>query len=335
MSGDCSKRVVRGGSWVNDQLKLRTAHRDGYELSYSENYDGFRVAMDISPVSSSAQPNKVKPEERTIQKESINPPRSENKADRGRKPSKSGSVFKDCDQCPEMVVIPAGSFMMGSPAEPESDPFSNTKPVKFIEDNEKPQHRVVIQSFAIGKFEITQEQWYAVMGNNPSKNKSRKLPVENISWDDAQLFAIELSKKTGNRYRLPSEAEWEYAARAGSTTIFPWGNSDTELNIYASKGSSTSPVGSKKPNPFGLYDMIGNVLEWTQDCWNENYNGAPVDGSAWTSSNCYRWVLRGGDWNDGHQYLRSAYRYGFTHEMLTLSTHDFRQTYGLRIARDL
>jgi formylglycine-generating enzyme required for sulfatase activity len=225
---------------------------------------------------------------------------------------KPGAVFKDCDDCPEMVVIPAGSFLMGSPPDPEPDPFSNAKPEKFGKDNEKPQHRVDIQSFAIGKYEVTQEQWYAVMGNNPSFNKGRKLPVENVSWDDAQLFVQKLSQKTGKKYRLPSEAEWEYAARAGSTTTYPWGNSESELHVHAwfnAIAYAPNPVGLKKPNQFGLHDMIGNVWEWTQDCWNENYKNAPTDGSAWISGNCSFPVLRGGSWVDFPKVLRTANRH--------------------------
>ena len=228
---------------------------------------------------------------------------------------KPGAVFKDCDECPEMVVIPAGSFMMGSPPDPEQDPFSNAKPVKIGEDNEKPQHRVDIQSFAIGKYEVTQEQWFAVMGNNPSSKKGRTLPVENVSWDDAQLFVQKLSQKTGKKYRLPSEAEWEYAARGGSTTTYPWGNSYAESHVYAwfnAIANATNPVGLKKPNQFGLYDMLGNVWEWTQDCWIGNYKGAPTDGSAWTGDfeigNCAQRVLRGGSWVNDPDHLRSAIR---------------------------
>ena len=212
---------------------------------------------------------------------------------------KPGAVFKDCDECPEMVVIPAGSFMMGSPPDPEQDPFSNAKPVKIGEDDEKPLHPVTIQSFTMGKYEVTQGQWYAVMGNNPSSNKGRTLPVENVSWVDAQLFVQKLSQKTGKKYRLPTEAEWEYAARGGSATKFFWGNSDTELHVYAwfrAIANATNPVGLKKPNQFGLYDMMGNVWELTQDCWHENYEGAPTDGSAWTGGDCSRRVVRGGSW---------------------------------------
>ena len=188
------------------------------------------------------------------------------------------------------------------------------KPVEIGEDNEKPQHRVNVQSFAIGKYEITQEQWFAVMGNNPSKNKGRTLPVENVSWDDAQLFVQKLSQKTGKKYRLPSEAEWEYAAREGSTTKYPWGSSDAELHVYAwfsAIAHATNPVGIKKPNQFGLYDMIGNAWEWTQDCWNGNYSGAPTDGSAWIRGDCSGRVLRGGSWDVSPQRLHTAGRSGY------------------------
>ena len=242
----------------------------------------------------------------------------------------AGTVFKDCDDCPEMVVIPAGSFLMGSPPDPEQDPFSDTKPVKVGEENEKPQRRVQIQLFAIGIFEVTQERWFAVMGNNPSSNKGRKLPVEQISWDDTQLFVQKLSQKTGKKYRLPTEAEWEYAARAGSTSTYPWGNRDGESHVYAwfnANANATNPVGLKKQK-FGLHDMMGNVWEWTQDCWNGNYKGSPTDGTAWLSGDCSQRVLRGGSWGSSPLDLRAASRYR--------STTAFRNSYvGFRVARDL
>ena len=249
---------------------------------------------------------------------------------------KPGAVFKDCDECPEMVVIPAGSFMMGSPPDPEPDPFSNAKPIKIGKDYEKPQHRVNIRSYALGKFEVTQEQWFAVMGSNPSANKGRTLPVENVSWDDVQVFVQKLSQKTGKKYRLPSEAEWEYATRGGSTSTFPWGNSDSQLHAYAfldPKSNTTNPVGLKKANQFGLYDMIGNVYEWTQDCWNPNYSGAPTDGSAWTSGDCSRRVLRGGSWNFFERDLRTAYRDGVTNR-LRLNYFGFRVAMSIEKTND-
>jgi len=213
------------------------------------------------------------------------------------------AAFKDCEECPEMINIPAGTFLMGS------DPFTNV-----ANEFEKPQHRVQIQAFAMGKYEVTQEQWYAVMGYNPSVNKGRKLPVENISWDEAGLFAQKISQKTGKNYRLPTEAEWEYAARAGTTTTYFWGEDKKQTKEYAWYDSisenKSQIVGLKKPNQFGLYDMFGNVWEWTQDCWNENYNGAPNDGSAWIAGNCStKRVMRGGEWGSHPDGLRSAFRF--------------------------
>ena len=242
-----------------------------------------------------------------------------------------GTIIKDCPECPEMVVLPSGSFLMGSPPDPEPDPFSNEKPETIGEVNEKPQHRVQIQSFAIGKYEVTQEQWYAVMGNNPSGNKGRTLPVEQVSWDDIQQFIAKLNQKTGQKYRLPSEAEWEYAARAGSTSIYPFGDSDMELHVYAwfsAIAGGTNPVGLKRPNQFGLFDMLGNVWEWTQDCWHRNYAGAPTEGSAWTTgcSDNFR-VLRGGAWNNLYPVLlRSATRIRYFPDYRNLSV-------GFRLAR--
>ena len=249
----------------------------------------------------------------------------------GRVPA-SPEVIKDCADCPEMVVIPAGSFLMGSPVDPPEDPFSNDPVKKNGEPNERPQHLVQVRSFAIGKYEVTQEQWYAVMGSNPSNNKGRKLPVEQVSWNDAQQFIAKLNQKTGKRYRLPSEAEWEYAARAGSTTKWSFGDDESELLDYAWGGFSvfnTQEVGQKLRNEFGLFDMHGNVWEWTQDCWHENYSGAPADGSAWII-NCIGIgrVLRGGSWRIDPTGLRSAGRFRFT--------PDYRDySFGLRLARTL
>jgi formylglycine-generating enzyme required for sulfatase activity len=224
-----------------------------------------------------------------------------------------GIIIKDCPECPEMVVLPSGSFLVGSAPDPEPDPFSNEKPKAIGHPSEKPQHRVQIQSFAIGKYEVTQEQWFAVMGNNPSGNKGRTLPVEQVSWDDIQQFIAKLNQKTGQKYRLPSEAEWEYAARAGTTTEWSHGNDGSKLGHHAWYGKNsegkTQSVGQKLPNAFGLYDVYGNVWEWTQDCWHETYVGAPADGSAWvTGCSGTQRVLRGGSWLGFPAYLRSANR---------------------------
>ncbi len=234
--------------------------------------------------------------------------------------NKPVATFKDCGDCPEMVIIPAGSFLMGLPPFPKvaSDPFSENKEPEtitcysglgFISGDEaaSPQHLVQIKSFAIGKYEVTQEEWYAVMGTNPSRNKGRTLPVEKVSWDDAQKFVERLSKKTGKKYRLPSEAEWEYVARGGTNTTFHWGDDASKLFDHAWVDSNSDnapvsdrlkfvpirPVGLKTPNQFGVYDILGNVEEWTQDCWKDNYKGAPTDGSARTQWLCDWRVSRG------------------------------------------
>ncbi|ELP56163.1 SUMF1/EgtB/PvdO family nonheme iron enzyme [Microcystis ichthyoblabe FBCC-A1114] len=208
----------------------------------------------------------------------------------------------------EMVSLPAGQFIMGSA---DSDPDAW--------DAEKPQHQVKVNSFAIGKYPVTQAQYEAVMGTNPSHFKNNSWlknnlqnPVENVSWNDAQAFCQKLSQITGKTHRLPTEAEWEYACRAGTTTRYYFGDDASQLGDYAwYKGNSqntTHPVGQKKPNAWGLYDMIGNVWEWCEDNWHDNYIGAPKDGSAWlTNDNDYP-ILRGGCWYNGPDGCRSAYR---------------------------
>ena len=238
------------------------------------------------------------------------------------RPVQPGTTFKDCDDCPEMVVIPSGTFMMGT----KGDPFAKIPSPK----DEQPQHAVSIRSFSIGKYEVTQEQWYSVMGKTPSNFKGRTLPVERVSWNDTQEFIQKLNAKTGKTYRLPTEAEWEYTARAGSQTAFSFGDNESELGKYAwfndNSSGQTHPVGEKQPNAFGLFDMHGNVWEWTQDCWNENYVGAPNDSSAWTQGDCSRRVLRGGSWNNNPQVLRSAVRSEGTTAIRLYS-------YGFRVAR--
>jgi formylglycine-generating enzyme required for sulfatase activity len=221
------------------------------------------------------------------------------------KPLQAGQVVKDCDTCPEMVMIPGGEFVMGYD--------------KNLAKDEKSAHRVTVPGFMLGKFEITQGQWRALMGRNPSGFKAcgDTCPVENVSWDDAQAFIKKLSEKTGRRYRLPTEAEWEYAARAGSQTSWHFGDDAAQLGRYAwyryDQGNAekkTHPVGEKLPNQFGLHDIHGNVWEWVEDCWHDNYQDAPKNGSAWVA-NCggeMLRVLRGGSWGNYSGLLRSAYR---------------------------
>jgi formylglycine-generating enzyme required for sulfatase activity len=241
-----------------------------------------------------------------------------------------GSIIKDCADCPEMVMIPAGSFEMGSA---ESG-------------NEKPVHQVKLSALLLGRTEVTQGQWQAVMGSNPSdfKQCGADCPVEKVSWNDAQEFAKKLSAKTGKTYRLPSESEWEFAARAGSSGLWSFGDEESQLAAHAwygrpdfpllggSGGNSdrkTHAVAQKKPNAFGLYDMHGNVWEWVEDAYHENYQGAPADGSAWISGGDQaRRGLRGGAYVGLPKTLASTYRN-------RSAPHNANSQFGFRIARTL
>ncbi len=229
---------------------------------------------------------------------------------------------------PAMVIIPAGQFQMG-----------DLNGVGY--KSEQPVHQVTINySFAIGKYEVTFAEYYAFAN---ATNRSLpddwgwgrgNRPVIEVNWDDAQAYAAWLSEETGKRYRLPSEAEWEYAARAGTTTNYFWGDAigNNRANCAGCgsqwDNSQTAPVGSFQPNQFGLYDTHGNVWEWVEDCWHDNYRGAPSNGSAWTSGSCGSRVLRGGSWFSGPRLLRSANRGGSTP-----GSRDF--DYGFRLAQDL
>ncbi|MBU4222246.1 MAG: formylglycine-generating enzyme family protein [Euryarchaeota archaeon] len=203
----------------------------------------------------------------------------------------------------EFTLIPAGEFMMGS------EEFKDEK-----HKDEKPVHRVKISKpFYLGTYPVTQKEWKSVMGNNPSQLKGDNLPVETISWNDVQDFIKKLNEKEGaNKYRLPSEAEWEYAARAGTTTRYSFGDDESKLGDYAwycaNSGNKTHDVGQKKPNPWGLYDIHGNIWEWVQDIYQLSYSGAPTDGSSWESGHDYDRVFRGGCSNDLAWGCRSANR---------------------------
>jgi len=208
----------------------------------------------------------------------------------------------------EMVEIPAGTFYMGSPENEEG---------RY--DNESPQHQVTVPSFFIGKYPLTQAQYQAIMGNNPARFKGANRPVERVSWDDGVAFCQKLSQKTGKNYKLPSEAQWEYACRAGTTTPFYFGESITPDLVncdgnyaYAAapKGEyreQTTDVGTFPPNAFGLYDMHGNVWEWCEDDWQGNYINAPINGSALISRGKIK-LLRGGSWFSTPVHCRSASR---------------------------
>jgi formylglycine-generating enzyme required for sulfatase activity len=208
----------------------------------------------------------------------------------------------------EIVLIPAGEFMMGSPdSEEDAFPF------------EKPQHRVrITKPFYLGKYLVTQEQWEAVMGNSPSHFNGPKNPVETVSWDDCQEFFKNLNTQSaavGGKFQLPSEAQWEYACQAGSKTKNYFGDDETRLGDYAwyvkNSDDKTHPVGKKKPNAWGLYDMHGNVWEWCQDWWKVGYDKDSPVGDPTGAATGARRVARGGGWYSPARYCRSAYRPGF------------------------
>jgi formylglycine-generating enzyme required for sulfatase activity len=242
--------------------------------------------------------------------------------------------FKDCTDCPRMVVIPAGQFTMGSAPS---------------EQGAEARHRVTIAAaFAVSKFEITFDEWMACVDDggcgryrpdDQSWGRGRR-PVIDVSWENAKAYVKWLGRKTGKPYRLLSEAEWEYAARGGTTTTFAYGDTlaSSQANYDGSDDGSgpsdvnrqkTMPVGSFPANGFGLHDMHGNVSEWVEDCWHDEYAAtAPIDGSAWLEGNCNGRVLRGGSWEDSQAELRSAARTGEYKDNSSYAD-------GLRIARSL
>jgi formylglycine-generating enzyme required for sulfatase activity len=241
----------------------------------------------------------------------------------------SRNVFRDtrlngfpCPECPEMVMIPAGIFFMGS----------QTGKGKA---DEEPLHEVTISRFAMGTHEVMFNEWQACVddggcnGYRPSDGgwgRGRR-PVINVSWRNARAYVAWLSRHTGQRYRLPSEAEWEYAARAGTATLYPWGNEITLNNAnYGRNVGKTTEVGSYSANPFGLYDMQGNVWEWVEDVWHDNYTDAPKDGSAWTTGgDVQRRSLRGGSWSNIPWFVRSAFRaFIYPDDRYNLNNNGFR-----------
>ena len=241
---------------------------------------------------------------------------------------KPGEIFRDCDQCPEMVVVPAGRFRMGDLS---GDGVRDERPV----------HDVTVSPFAAGRYEVTFAEWDACVAGGGCTHRPADSgwgrgtrPVINVSWDDTQAYVRWLSRATGKPYRLLSEAEWEYVARAGSTTKYQWGDDvGTNKANCAGCGSqwdakSTAPVGSFAANAFGLFDTAGNVWEWVVDCWHDSYQGAPNDGSAWAGGNCDGHVLRGGSWYDYPGIIRSAFRVRY-------DTGNRNSSGGFRVARTL
>jgi formylglycine-generating enzyme required for sulfatase activity len=236
-----------------------------------------------------------------------------------------GDIFRDCEDCGELVVVPSGDFTMGA----------NDTPY------EKPERVISVpRPFAIGRREVTFAEWDQCADAGACKyrpddhNWGRgNQPVINVSWDDAKLFLAWLSQKTGQKYRLPSEAEWEYAARAGTKTAFWWGRDAGAAHAQCDNcGSPTTqrlaPVGSFRPNGFGLFDTAGNAAEWVEDCWNDNYRNAPKDASAWTSGDCRLRVLRGGNFTSKAAEIRSASRFRYDEDVRYYAN-------GFRVLREL
>lgn len=270
--------------------------------------------------------------------------------------------FQECPHCPMMVAIPAGRFVMGSPAH-EAGRF----------ENEGPQHVVTVRAFALGKFDVTSEefltflratgyqpkpcnpilrmQWHSPgkgLAWPPYDEEPRRWPAACLDWKDANAYIAwlntearrehtELAHRRGP-YRLPSEAEWEYAARAGTTKARWWGDAigtnNADCNGCGSQwdDSELSDVDSFAPDPFGLYGMLGNVWQWTADCWHDSYVGAPQDGSAWISKTCDKHVIRGGSWDNVPVFVRSAARSGSAADG---GEYDYSSLAGFRVARDL
>ena len=273
----------------------------------------------------------------------------------------AGERWRDCDECPEIIALPAGTFAMGSP-ESEPDRY----------EREGPLHDVTIaRPFAIGVYEVTRDeygrfvratnyptdgqpclvndghQWRETLSQNwrdLAIPQTGRHPAVCISWNDAVAYVSWLSERTGVKYRLPSAAEWEYAARAGTTTAWYWGDT-SEAQCENANGAdettgfpwaagcsdgnpTTSLVGSFRPNLFGVYDILGNAWEWVQDCYMETYVGAPTDGAPWEPNGCAGRAMRGASWASTPKYLRAAHRAG--------EHRDFRSDYtGFRVARTL
>jgi len=237
------------------------------------------------------------------------------------KPADFGTSFRDCQHCPELVRLAGGSFRMGSNEDP----------------SETPVHSVRVRPFALGRYPVTVGEWNQCVAANgcPSPLDGDSMaPARNLSWADAQQYVVWLSKSTGQDYRLPTEAEWEYAARAGSSGRYWWG--DKVLPKMANCKGCGDPYDSHQPalvgtfpaNPLGLHDLAGGVAQWVADCWHPNYQGAPTDGSAWTEASCRERVLRGGSWRNDASYARSASR-AYYDSGVRYPAH------GFRVARSL
>ena len=291
---------------------------DRTRLAAIEKPQAKEPAAAVAPPPPLEKPASKEPPTQTAKADSAPPPLPEASA-----ASAAGFKFKDCDFCPQLVVVPKGEFMMGSNEHP----------------HEKPAHKVRISHpFAIGQYEVTYADWdqcveAGACRYRPEAHGSPREPIGNLSWDDANAYLKWMSEKTGQTYRLPSEAEWEYAARAGTSKRFWWGDETGSAKANCSDcGAGTngqsSAAGSYKPNPFGLYDTAGNMAEWVEDCWNESYHGAPADGSAWIKGTCSLRGLRGGSYGSKAAYIRSSARFRYDSDVRY-------EANGFRVLREL
>ena len=281
----------------------------------------------VRPVTK-APPERTRPAPATKASQEQAPPASPTPPLPEKSPTVAAAVseFKDCPACPVLIKLPGrASFMMGSNSD---DP------------SEKPAHQVSISApFAIGKYEVSVEQWNACADANAcprvaTDTASKNSPARDVSWDNAQQYVNWLSKVSGKPYRLPTEAEWEYAARGGTSTRYWWGEQMRTGNANCKdcgqpwRQDGPANIGSFAANPYGLYDMNGSAWEWVSDCWHNSYKGAPSDGRAWDEPNCLVRVIRGGSWREGASYMASSTRFKYAASVRHSQN-------GFRVARDL
>ena len=329
----------RQAEWAADDAAYARAQVLGTEAAYTEYLSSWPQGRHVEEARR-LQEEMEEEEQRKAEEER----QRQAEEERRKQERQPGYRFQDCPECPEMVVVPAGSFMMGSPSN-EKGRFRR----------EGPQHRVEIaEPFAVGIYEVTRGEFARFVdetgystGNscrtqdiieptlknlepdwqNPGHRQTDRHPVVCVSWDDAQAYVRWLSRKTGERYRLPSESEWEYVARAGRQTAWYWGETESGQCAHANGADAstdlyyitwradcddgharTAPVGTYSKNGFGLHDVLGNVWEWTQDCWGRRYDGAPDDGQPRDRDSCAKRVVRSGGWHNGPAGLRAANR---------------------------
>ena len=309
----------------------RVVGRDWYRINNPSGGSGFVYAPLLKKPKPAAQPESApeapKPAPVTQTSEAtVEPAKVEPPVLKPKRSATTGESFKDCSTCPEMVTISSGQFVMGDDKGDRS---------------EKPAHRVRISKpFAIGKYEVTVGQWSecykagACKAASDNVETSDNVPIRDVSWDDAHDYVRWLSKITGERYRLPTEAEWEYATRAGTSTTYWWGNHMLPGKANCKdcgghwKQELPAEIGSYEANPFGLHDMNGNVWEWVNDCWHRDYHGAPSDGSTWDDPDCSVKVIRGGSWRNDKTYVHSASRFKYDTYVRYLLN-------GFRVARSM